>query len=305
MGAHARRCAIVPTIPQAGKSVRKLGASATSCHNAASVENQPMTPILAFDIETVPDVAGIRLLHDLPKSVSDADVVAFAQQKRRAQTGGDFMQHHLHQVVAISCCMRWGQDKIHVGTIGEINDSEETMIAKFFDLVETHTPQLVSWNGGGFDLPVLHYRALIHGVAAARYWDMGEGDFGDSRDFKWNNYISRYHSRHCDLMDLLALYQPRASVPLDDMAKLCGFPGKLGMDGSKVWDAYHAGDLKDIRDYCETDAANTYLMYLRFRLLGGALDADEYEQEIKRLKHYLHALAEEKPHWAEFVAAWS
>ena len=264
-----------------------------------------MTPILAFDIETVPDVAGIRLLHDLPKSVSDADVVAFAQQKRRAQTGGDFMQHHLHQVEAISCCMRWGQDKIHVGTIGEINDSEETMIAKFFDLVETHTPQLVSWNGGGFDLPVLHYRALIHGVAAARYWDMGEGDFGDSRDFKWNNYISRYHSRHCDLMDLLALYQPRASVPLDDMAKLCGFPGKLGMDGSKVWDAYHAGDLKDIRDYCETDAANTYLMYLRFRLLGGALDADEYEQEIKRLKHYLHALAEEKPHWAEFVAAWS
>ena len=249
-----------------------------------------MTPILAFDIETIPDVAGIRLLHDLPASVSDADVVAFAQQKRRAQTGGDFMQHHLHQVVAISCCMRWGQDKIHVGTIGEINDSEETVIAKFFDLVETHTPQLVSWNGGGFDLPVLHYRALIHGVTAARYWDMGEGDFD--------------HSRHCDLMDLLALYQPRASVPLDDMAKLCGFPGKLGMDGSKVWEAYHAGDIKDIRDYCETDAANTYLMYLRFRLLGGALDADEYEQEIKRLKSYLKAQAEEKPHWAEFTAAW-
>ena len=97
--------------------------------------------------------------------------------------------------------------------------------------------------------------------------------FGDSRDFKWNNYISRYHTRHCDLMDLLALYQPRASVPLDDMAKLCGFPGKLGMDGSKVWDAYHAGRLKDIRDYCETDAANTYLMYMRFRMMSGALDA--------------------------------
>jgi predicted PolB exonuclease-like 3'-5' exonuclease len=51
----------------------------------------------------------------------------------------------------------------------------------------------VSWNGGGFDLPVLHYRGLMHGVAAPRYWDMGEGDY-DSRDFKWNNYISRYHS---------------------------------------------------------------------------------------------------------------
>lgn len=116
---------------------------------------------------------------------------------------------------------------------------------------------------------------------------MGDGDFGDSRDFKWNNYISRYHQRHCDLMDLLALYQPRANVPLDDMAKLCGFPGKLGMDGSKVWEAFHAGRLKEIRNYCETDAVNTYLMYLRFCLVSGRFDADEYEMEIKRIRNYL------------------
>ena len=93
-------------------------------------------------------------------------------------------------------------------------------------------------------------------------------------------------------------------MPLDDIAKLCGFPGKLGMDGSKVWDTFHAGQIKDIRDYCETDAANTYLMYLRFRLMNGALDADEYEVEIKRLKGYLKQLAAEKPHWAEFTEAW-
>lgn len=262
-----------------------------------------MTPILAFDIETIPDVHGIRLLYGLPEDIPDNDVVAFAQQKRRAQTGNDFMQHHLHQVVAVSCCMRWGAEKIHIGTIGDEHDSEETVIAKFFDLIETHTPQLVSWNGGGFDLPVLHYRALIHGITAARYWDTGEGDFGDSRDFKWNNYISRYHNRHCDLMDLLALYQPRANVPLDDMAKLCGFPGKLGMDGSKVWEAFQTGMLKAIRDYCETDAANTYLMYLRFRLMSGALDGDEYEQEIRILRNYLKT-QEDAAHWREFLAAW-
>lgn len=263
-----------------------------------------MTPILAFDIETVPDAEGIRLLHDLPESLSDEEVVLFAMQQRRAKTGTDFMQLHLHKVVAISCCMRWGQDKIHVASIGDEDDGEEVLIAKFFDLIERMTPQLVSWNGGGFDLPVLHYRALVHGIAAARYWDMGEGDFGDSRDFKWNNYISRYHSRHCDLMDLLSLYQARASVPLDDMAKLCGFPGKLGMDGSKVWEAYCKGRLKDIRDYCETDAANTYLMYLRFRLMSGVADADEYEAEVRRLKGYLSGMAGQKQHWAEFVAQW-
>jgi predicted PolB exonuclease-like 3'-5' exonuclease len=76
----------------------------------------------------------------------------------------------------------------------------------------------VSWNGGGFDLPVLHYRGLIHACAAPRYWDMGEGDCRDARDFKWNNYISRYHTRHLDLMDLLALYQGRGAAPLDELA---------------------------------------------------------------------------------------
>ena len=72
----------------------------------------------------------------------------------------------------------------------------------------------MSWNGGGFDLPVLHYRALVHGIRASRYWDLGE----DDREFKWNNYISRYHSRHTDLMDVLAMYQARANAPLDALA---------------------------------------------------------------------------------------
>ena len=58
-------------------------------------------------------------------------------------------------------------------------------------------------------------------------------------------------------MDLLALYQPRASAPLDQLARLAGFPGKLGMDGSQVWDAFRAGRLADIRNYCETDVFNT------------------------------------------------
>ena len=263
-----------------------------------------MTPILAFDIETIPDVAGIRTLHRLPDDVADADVVAFAQQKRRAQSGGsDFMQLHLQQVVAISCCMRWGADKIHIGTIGEAKDTEETLIAKFFELIESHTPQLVSWNGGGFDLPVLHYRGLIHGISAARYWDMGEGDFGDSRDFKWNNYISRYHTRHLDLMDLLAMYQPRANAPLDDLAKLIGFPGKLGMDGGKVWEAWLSGEIAGIRDYCETDVMNTYLVLLRFRLMRGEISRDGYDAEIQFVKGELARL--DKPHWHEFLSAWS
>lgn len=89
-------------------------------------------------------------------------------------------------------------------------------------MIEKYTPPLVSWNGGGFDLPVLHYRALVNGIAAPRYWNLGQ----DDRGFKFNNYISRYHMRHIDLMDVLAMYQARANAPLDALAKLCGFPGK-------------------------------------------------------------------------------
>lgn len=260
-----------------------------------------MNPVLAFDIETIPDAAGLRALYGFDAATPDADVVDFALQRRRAQTGSDFLQHHLHRVVAISCAMRWG-DKLVIKTIGEPGDSEASMITTFFSTLERFTPQLVSWNGGGFDLPVLHYRALIHGLAAPRYWDMGDGDFGDSREFRYNNYISRYHTRHLDLMDLLSLYQARACAPLDDMAKLCGFPGKLGMDGSKVWTAYQAGEIAAIRDYCETDAANTYLVFLRFQKMRGVLSETAYAHEMTLARQWV--AGQDKPHWQEFLAAW-
>lgn len=260
-----------------------------------------MTPVLSFDIETVPDVAGLRILHGFDASLPDAEVAEFASQKQRARNGSDFLQHHLHRVVAISCVLRWS-DRIIVKTIGSPEDSERDMIATFFDTLARYTPQLVSWNGGGFDLPVLHYRAMRHGISAPRYWDTGDGDHADSRDFKWNNYISRYHQRHLDLMDMLALYQPRASVPLDDMARLCGFPGKLGMDGSRVWEAFMDGRIEAIRNYCETDAANTYLLYLRFQLMRGALDETGYAHEIALLKDWVGA--REDAHWREFATAW-
>ena len=260
-----------------------------------------MKPTLVFDIETIPDVAGLRRLHGLTADMSDAEVAELAFQQRRAQNNSDFLPHYLQRVATISCVLRSG-DALKVWSLSEPEQGEGEIIQRFFDGVEKFTPQLVSWNGGGFDLPVLHYRGLVHGVTAPRYWDMGDGDYGDSRDFKWNNYISRYHTRHLDLMDLLAMYQPRANAPLDDLAKLIGFPGKLGMDGSKVWDAFQQGRISEIRDYCETDVVNTYLVLCRFRLMRGELSRSEYDAEIAFVRAELGRL--EKPHWAEYLAAW-
>src|SRR5690606_9344413 len=159
-------------------------------------------------------------------------------------------------------------------------------------------PQLVSWNGGGFDLQVLHYRSLLNRVSAPRYWETGE----NRQEFRWNNYLGRYHSRHLDLMDLLARYTPRANAPLDDLARLCGFPGKLGMDGSQVWNAYQAGGLAEIRDYCETAIANTYLVYCRFQLFRGIGPPDEDETELAAVREHLRS--REGAHWSQCLARW-
>ncbi|WP_341675407.1 3'-5' exonuclease [Niveibacterium sp. SC-1] len=261
-----------------------------------------MAATLVFDIETVPDVAGLRRLHGLDPALSDADVAEYAFQRRRAQNGTDFLPHYLQRVVTISCVLRDPQ-QFRVFSLSEPETDEAGIIQRFFDGVERFTPQIVSWNGGGFDLPVLHYRGMLHGVNAPRYWDLGDGDYGDSRDFKWNNYISRYHMRHLDLMDLLAMYQPRANAPLDDLAKLMGYPGKLGMDGSAVWGAYNEGRIAEIRDYCETDVVNTYLVYLRFQQMRGVLDLEERRAEEIFVREQLERIG--APHWEQFLAAWS
>src|SRR6185503_3304684 len=256
-----------------------------------------MTPILAFDIETVPDVAGLRILYGHAAQIADADVAKLAFERRREVTGSDFLQLHLHRVIAISCALR-DRDSFRVWSLGEPDEPEQDLIRRFFEGIEKYTPQLVSWNGSGFDLPVLNYRALVHGVHAARFWDMGE----DDRDFKWNNYISRYHSRHLDLMDVLAMYQGRGNAPLDELAQLAGLPGKLGMDGSKVWEAFQQGHIGAIRNYCETDVANTFLLYQRFQLVRGVLDNARYRRECELVRATLSESGES--HWRQFLAGW-
>lgn len=253
--------------------------------------------VFVFDIETVPDVVGGCKLYDL-EGLADKDVAEVMFHRRRQDTGNDFLPLHQHRVVAISAVFR-NRDQLKVWSLGTLESSEKELIQRFFDGIDKFTPTLVSWNGGGFDLPVLHYRGLINGVVAPRYWDVGDGD----RDFKWNNYLSRYHYRHTDLMDVLAAYQPRANAPLDDIATLLGFPGKMGMSGAKVWDAYQSGDLEGIRNYCETDVLNTYLVYLRFELMRGNLTAEDYAAECRLVRKTL--MHEAKPHFIEFLNAWT
>jgi predicted PolB exonuclease-like 3'-5' exonuclease len=251
---------------------------------------------LVFDIETVPDVAFGRRRYGLA-GLADAQVAKAMFALRRQQTGGDFLPPEQHRVVAISCALRRGESFL-VWSVGDLESPEAELVQRFFEGIAKYSPNLVSWNGSGFDLPVLTYRAMLAGVQAARFWEMGDGD----DEFRFNNYLNRYHWRHTDLMDVLSGYQSRNRQSLAGMAALLGLPGKLGFEGSQVWDAYQAGDIAAIRRYCETDVLNTWLVYLRFQQLRGQLSAEQHAAELEVVRSLLRAGRE--PHYAQFLAAW-
>ena len=251
--------------------------------------------LFVFDIETIPDVAAGRTLYNLD-GLSDEDTATALFALRRAKVGHEFLPHYLQKAIAISLVMVNG-NQFKVWSLGDEQADEKELITRFFKGIDKHTPTLISWNGSGFDLPVLHYRALLHGIAAPTYWEAGE----HQQPFKWNNYLNRFHYRHLDLMDVLAGYQNKAFAPLDDIATMLGFPGKMGMSGSKVWGEYQAGNIQGIRNYCETDVLNTYCVYLRFERMRGVINPVEYDTALDQMKHAL-AEEKEKPHLHEFLS---
>lgn len=244
--------------------------------------------VLVFDIETIPDIDGGQKIYDLA-GLDDKSTAKAMFHIRQQKSGSEFLPLHLQRIVAISVVYRsMGDDMDHevsVRSLGDETSSEADLLKAFFAEIDKRTPTLVSWNGSGFDLPVIHYRSLKNSISAPRYWEKG----GNNSEFRHDNYLSRHHERHTDLKDVLASYNLAAAAPLNDIALLLGFPGKMGMDGSQVWDEYQAGNIKGIRDYCETDVLNTYLIYLRYQLMRGEINPDELEQEFILLRDTLES----------------
>jgi len=251
---------------------------------------------LVFDIETVPDVALGRRLFPLDH-LSDEDTAKAMTFRHLQQSGSEFLPLHQHRIVAISVALRRG-DGLKVWSLGDADSDEADLVRRFFDGLDQFTPEIVSWNGSGFDLPVLHYRALLHGISAPRYWETGDED----RNFRYNNYLSRFHWRHIDVMDVLSGFNPRARAGLDAIAVMLGFPGKMGIKGDRVWDFYLDGQLAAIRNYCETDVLNTYLVFLRFQHMRGILDDTQLDQEFETVRDLL--AESDAAHFKEFLTVW-
>ncbi|NJO15403.1 MAG: 3'-5' exonuclease [Thioploca sp.] len=256
--------------------------------------------VFVFDMETVPDVeAGRRLYgnHSQMANLSDEEVIHVMYHYHGYPDNGQDhprLRPHLQKIVAIAAVLRSGE-RLRMDSLGTLTATETEIIQQFFKSIQHYTPTLVSWDGYRSDLPVLHYRALLHGINAQRYWDIHQ-------EFRFNNYTHRYHDRHTDLMDVIAGYQPNAGVNLEEMSRFLELPSQSNLSSNQIEALYLQGRLEDIRAYCEINALNTYLIFLRFELMRGHLGPVAYELECHRLQELL--TGENKPHLQSFSATW-
>lgn len=259
--------------------------------------------LFVFDIETVPD-------HDAAINLLDINNSANKEEKRQALkdyhlkiTDGknDFLRQPFHKVVAISFLeadiIRDGQyEKYELTNIksgGNNDSSEEDLVKGFFAYLKRKTPRFVSFNGRSFDLPVLKYRAMKYNISAP--WLYKRGD-------KWNNYTQRYSlDWHCDLLEAFSDFGASARVKMNELCAILDLPGKSGIDGSKVMDYYDAGKIEEIRNYCESDVVNTYLLYLQYQYFTGTLDLNSFLLAKEDLINYIKMHETEKFYLKEFL----
>lgn len=207
---------------------------------------------LVVDIETVPD----------PALYVHPDVVNGVERP--------FPPLYVHRPVVLG--VLWLDEEYRLKRLGVIGDGkdEKEMLEDFSAFVGKWQPQLVTYNGRSFDLPVIALRSLRHGVTMGWYYQ--------------GRLRHRYSEEgHLDLCDMLSDHGAARSMSLDAVARLIGLPGKVGVDGSQVEGMWRAGQIESIKSYCLADVAQTALLFLRFRLLQGMIGAEEYKTCVAAL----------------------
>ena len=239
---------------------------------------------LVFEIKTIPDVELGKRLYDL-HDLSDEDVTRVMIAKSRERTGSDGkLALHTQRIAAISALYR-DDNTIKVWSLGDLKSNEKHLIQHFFAGIEKYTPTLVSWNGSCFDLPVIQYRALKYGISSKIYWD------------EENNYHGRFQSRHVDLMDTLSGHQQPGLASLKEISLMLDLPASTEQDSDV------SGDIDLLRQQCEADVLDIWLIYLHWLHLTTALDDAGLTREIQVVKESL--LQENQQHLTEFLRAWN
>jgi 3'-5' exonuclease len=235
-----------------------------------------MIQYLVFDIETRVDKELVKLVYDPEESLTleQAYDVARDQILERSGKQSDFFPIPFHVPIAIATLQADENYRIRsLGCFGTDRFSEVELVARFWQTFE-NVQTLVTFNGRGFDLPVLETRALKYGIPLTRYFGTGQG-----RSFyRGNRYNDAYHIDLCDYLSNYGAVHPRNS--LNVLSKLIGLPGKYTIAGEDVEYLYRQGRLKEINQYCITDVLQTFLLFLRVELLRGKMDKDRYQAAV-------------------------
>lgn len=251
-------------------------------------------PILVFDIETLTDLKTGAHLYGLDL-VGD-DLEQALAKLRRQESGMDFQRLPLHEIVCISGLWIDENGVMRLFSFSQEHYSEAEILTKFLSIFDKREPTLVSWNGSQFDLPVILFRAMYHGLSATSLFDQGEMN----QQKRYNNYQNRYHQRHVDLMDVMAMFNGRNFQKLDDVAHMLGYPGKRGQSGYFIPEYVKQKQWQQLTSYCEGDVLNTWLVYLRWLLLKGQLHLQDHQFWIHNTIQYLQTLV----HQHEFLEVW-
>jgi hypothetical protein len=238
--------------------------------------------VIVFDLETVPDLGAFAAAHGLEEKSSE---------EIRSALGDKFPKHIYHSIVCIGALIAQKRDGVwHVTASGAPHvgeRSEKQLIEDFVGKIADLQAQLVTFNGSGFDLPVLRYRAMLNRVSAP-------GLFA-------RNYFNRYSEDAVDLCDVLASFSSNAKATLHVICRALGLPGKpADVDGGSVEELFRAGRLTDIAEYCETDVVNTFRVWLRYELFRGRLTQQEFLASEDNLVGFIRERAS-KAHLAQFL----
>lgn len=252
-------------------------------------------PILAFDIETIPDPDFGRRVHGIVGD--DGAVVAEMTQRRLSETrdASRYPQLPWHRIVC-ACVTELdpASGTVTMHALGSEGADERAVIGAFFGRFDGGgpLPRLVSWNGSGFDLPVLRYRAMKHGIVA-------KGFHAEAA-----RYAERREASHVDVMDVLSGYGASARQGLGTISELLGLPGKGFLD-KEVYEHWLSGEQARVVEYCKLDTLETMLVFLAWTVHTGVLERSELDRWVERIRALV--ATQTYPAWsivAEAVRAW-
>jgi len=244
--------------------------------------------ICIFDCETIPDTTLIQKTYEV-EGLSDYEATLKAQEEYKKEHNSTFLPLPYHRLVALSAVIadEFG-NFIKVGDFGYESDKEVDIIQHFFTFIEEKNPKLVSFNGRGFDMPMLLIRAMKYNLSIPAYFDQNNPQLGKS---KWENYRQRYAEHfHTDLLDSLGSFGAVRNLKLDTLCTMAGVPGKYDVSGDQVFELFHQGEISKIREYCQSDVLNTYWLYLKYELLKGTLTLEDYYRFLSTMREKLPEL---------------